>query len=71
MGDDVVDLSVMREAGVAVTVPEAPFSLRRSADWITRAGGGRGAVREVADWICFLRTGDTSFGFSGIEREDR
>lgn len=71
MGDDVVDLSVMREAGIAVTVPEAPFALRRSADWITRAGGGRGAVREVADWICFLRTGDASFGFSGIGREDR
>ncbi|KGA93296.1 KdsC family phosphatase [Leptospirillum ferriphilum] len=68
MGDDVVDLSVMRSSGISVTVPEAPFALRREADWVTRAPGGRGAVREVSDWICFCRTGDSSFLFSGLRR---
>ena len=71
MGDDVVDLTVMRSSGVAVTVPEAPFALRREAHWVTRAAGGRGAVREVSDWICFCRTGDPSFAFSGIRRDDQ
>jgi 3-deoxy-D-manno-octulosonate 8-phosphate phosphatase (KDO 8-P phosphatase) len=66
-----VDLTVMRSSGVAVTVPEAPFALRREAHWVTRAAGGRGAVREVSDWICFCRTGDTSFTFSGIRRDDQ
>ena len=71
MGDDVVDLSVMWLSGVAVTVPEAPFALRREAHWVTQSAGGRGAVREVSDWICFCLTGDGSFAFSGIGREDR
>ena len=71
MGDDVVDLTVMRSSGVAVTVPEAPFALRREAHWVTRSAGGRGAVREVSDWICFCRTGDPSFTFSGLRRDER
>ncbi len=55
VGDDVVDLPVMRVCGLAVTVPEAPWCVRREADWVTRLPGGNGAVREIADWILLGR----------------
>lgn len=55
VGDDVVDLPVMRVAGLAITVPEAPWYVRREADWVTRLPGGNGAVREISDWILLGR----------------
>jgi len=51
MGDDVVDLPVLRRCGLALTVPEAPLAVRQSADYVTRAPGGRGAAREVCELI--------------------
>lgn len=68
LGDDIVDLSAMGLAGLAVTVPGAPFFLRKSADWVTRSPGGGGAVREFADWLCFLKTGDPTFHFRMLSR---
>ena len=51
MGDDVVDLPVMRRCGLAVTVPEAPEAVRLRAHMVTVAGGGRGAAREACEHI--------------------
>lgn len=68
LGDDVVDLSAMGRAGLSVTVPEASFALRSAADWVTRASGGGGAVREFSDWLCFAKTGDTTFHFRMFPR---
>ena len=51
MGDDLWDLSAFAQAGIRVTVPEAPERVRCAADWITEERGGNGAVREVADAI--------------------
>lgn len=51
MGDDVMDLPAMRHCGFRATVPEAPELVRQHADYITRAGGGRGAVREFCEYI--------------------
>jgi 3-deoxy-D-manno-octulosonate 8-phosphate phosphatase (KDO 8-P phosphatase) len=51
MGDDLLDLPPMTRAGVAVTVPGAPEEVRAASDWVTRAAGGRGAVREVCDLV--------------------
>jgi 3-deoxy-D-manno-octulosonate 8-phosphate phosphatase (KDO 8-P phosphatase) len=51
MGDDFVDLPVMRACGFACTVPEAPQEVRDVAHYVTRAGGGRGAVREACELI--------------------
>lgn len=51
MGDDVVDLPVMIRCGLAATVPEAPQVVRDRAHYVTRAGGGRGAVRELCERI--------------------
>jgi 3-deoxy-D-manno-octulosonate 8-phosphate phosphatase (KDO 8-P phosphatase) len=51
MGDDLLDLPPMTRAGLAVTVPGAPDEVRAASAWVTRAEGGRGAVREVCDLV--------------------
>jgi 3-deoxy-D-manno-octulosonate 8-phosphate phosphatase (KDO 8-P phosphatase) len=51
MGDDVIDLPVLRRCGFAASVPEAPALVRQNAHYVTRAGGGRGAVREFAEFV--------------------
>jgi 3-deoxy-D-manno-octulosonate 8-phosphate phosphatase (KDO 8-P phosphatase) len=60
MGDDVIDLPVLRRCGLALTVPEAPLPVRRHAHYVTAARGGRGAVREACEFIMqFQGTLDT------------
>lgn len=51
MGDDVIDLPVLRRCGFAASVPEAPAVVRKHAHMVTGARGGRGAVREFAELI--------------------
>ncbi len=51
IGDDLVDLPVMRRCGLPVCVPAAPALMRKHADYVTRLEGGRGAVREVCEMI--------------------
>jgi len=51
MGDDIVDLPPLRRCGLALTVPEAPPEVLARAHYVTRAGAGRGAAREVAELI--------------------
>lgn len=51
MGDDVIDLPVLRRCGFAASVPDAPALVRQHAHYVTRAGGGRGAVREFAEFV--------------------
>ena len=51
MGDDVVDLTVMRHVGMAISVPEAPLLVHKHAHYITQRNGGHGAVREACEMI--------------------
>jgi 3-deoxy-D-manno-octulosonate 8-phosphate phosphatase (KDO 8-P phosphatase) len=51
MGDDWVDLPVLTRCGLAVSVPEAPEAVKSRVHYVTRAGGGRGAVREACELI--------------------
>jgi 3-deoxy-D-manno-octulosonate 8-phosphate phosphatase (KDO 8-P phosphatase) len=51
VGDDLVDLPVMKRCGLAVAVPDAPALVRRQAQYVTRARGGHGAVREFCEII--------------------
>jgi len=51
MGDDIVDLAALKRAGVAVAVPNANEEARAMADYVTKAPGGCGAVREVVELI--------------------
>jgi 3-deoxy-D-manno-octulosonate 8-phosphate phosphatase (KDO 8-P phosphatase) len=51
MGDDVVDLCVMRHVGLAITVPESPQLVREHSDYVTQRSGGHGAVREACELL--------------------
>jgi 3-deoxy-D-manno-octulosonate 8-phosphate phosphatase (KDO 8-P phosphatase) len=51
VGDDIVDLGALQRAGVAVAVANAVEEVKAIADYVTRAGGGHGAVREVVELI--------------------
>jgi len=51
VGDDVVDLPVLKRAGLAVGVGDGHPALRRHVHYWTRAHGGSGAVRETIELI--------------------
>ena len=51
MGDDIVDLPVLRRCGLAITVPGAPEPVHSQVHYITRAPAGRGAAREACELI--------------------
>jgi len=51
MGDDVVDLDIFKRVGFAATVADADPSVRPYVDLVTKAEGGRGAVREVINLL--------------------
>jgi 3-deoxy-D-manno-octulosonate 8-phosphate phosphatase (KDO 8-P phosphatase) len=51
MGDDLVDLPVLRQAGLSICVADSWPELISRIDMVTAALGGQGAVREVADFL--------------------
>jgi 3-deoxy-D-manno-octulosonate 8-phosphate phosphatase (KDO 8-P phosphatase) len=55
IGDDLQDLPVLKRCGLAATVPGAPALVRRHAHYVTRAGGGGGAVRELCELIMYAQ----------------
>jgi 3-deoxy-D-manno-octulosonate 8-phosphate phosphatase (KDO 8-P phosphatase) len=51
VGDDVVDIPLLRRVGLAIAVQDAHSLVKRHAHWTTANPGGRGAVREVCELI--------------------
>lgn len=51
IGDDVVDLPIMRQVGFSIAVANAVSQVKTHADWITTLPGGNGGVREACDYI--------------------
>jgi 3-deoxy-D-manno-octulosonate 8-phosphate phosphatase (KDO 8-P phosphatase) len=51
IGDDLPDVPLFNRCGLAVAVPAAPAAVRARAHYVTRRGGGEGAVREVCELI--------------------
>lgn len=51
VGDDVVDIPLLRRAGLAVAVADAVADVKPFAHLVTTRAGGRGAVREVIELI--------------------
>ena len=51
VGDDLPDLPVMKRCGLAVAVANAVDSVKSAAHYVTRASGGRGAVREFCELV--------------------
>ncbi|HEX4023791.1 MAG TPA: HAD hydrolase family protein [Steroidobacteraceae bacterium] len=55
VGDDLPDVPLMSQAGLAVAVADAHPAALAVAHRRTRAPGGHGAVREVCDWLLAAR----------------
>jgi YrbI family 3-deoxy-D-manno-octulosonate 8-phosphate phosphatase len=51
VGDDVHDVALMREVGLPIAVADATELPRQASRYVTRLGGGRGAVREVCELL--------------------
>ena len=51
VGDDIVDLALLKRAGVAIAVANAVEEAKAAADFVTKAPGGHGAIREVCELI--------------------
>ena len=51
VGDDIIDLPVMKRAGFSAAVADAVEEVAERADYVTKKPGGRGAAREVAELI--------------------
>ncbi|MDP0588893.1 MAG: HAD-IIIA family hydrolase [Candidatus Endonucleobacter bathymodioli] len=56
VGDDVLDLPVMKEVGLAVAPGDAHFLAQKYAHVITTAASGQGVAREVAELLVGART---------------
>src|SRR5262249_44983956 len=51
MGDDVLDLPVLGRAGLAAAPADASAEVRERVHWVSKAGGGHGAARELIESI--------------------
>lgn len=51
VGDDVIDLPVMRRVGLSIAVRDAEPLVKEHAHWITPRHGGRGAVRDACEMM--------------------
>lgn len=51
VGDDLPDIPLMHRAGFSITVPNARPIVKKEAAWISKAEGGKGAVREICEMI--------------------
>jgi len=51
IGDDLIDLPILKRVGFAAAVPNAMEEVKEHAHFITSKTGGRGAVRELCDLI--------------------
>lgn len=50
-GDDLPDLPILSRVGLAITVANAPKIMQEHVHWTTQNKGGKGAAREVCDFI--------------------
>ncbi|MFW2439691.1 MAG: 3-deoxy-manno-octulosonate-8-phosphatase KdsC [Arenicellales bacterium] len=55
VGDDVVDLPIMLDVGLAVTVPQGHNLVKQHAHWTTRNEGGAGAARDVCELLMYAQ----------------
>ncbi len=51
MGDDIIDLPVMRRVALALTVPNANAEVSKIAHWTSARPGGNGAAREACELL--------------------
>ncbi len=58
-GDDWIDIPVLDRVGLSVSVSDADELVQKRVHWVTRRGGGTGAVREICDLILKSKELDT------------
>ena len=51
VGDEMIDLAVMKRSGLSAAPADGSLEARSVADYVTKAGGGRGVVRELAQFV--------------------
>ncbi len=51
MGDDLVDLAVMKAVGCPISVADAVIPVQEASVYVTSKLGGQGAVREICDLL--------------------
>lgn len=51
IGDDVIDLPILSRVGFAASVPNGHPDVLSRVHYVSKAAGGRGAVREICDFI--------------------
>ncbi len=51
VGDDIIDLPVMRQVGLAIAVANAREDVKRESHLVTEHKGGDGAVRDAVEYI--------------------
>lgn len=51
VGDDLVDLPVMKQVGLAIAVQDAHPMVKQHAHWVTEHAGGLGAARDTCELI--------------------
>ena len=56
VGDDIVDIELLKYVGLSIIVPNSNYILTKlEFDWITPRNGGYGAIRDVCDLIYYSR----------------
>ncbi|MBE8222129.1 MAG: HAD-IIIA family hydrolase [Bdellovibrionales bacterium] len=58
MGDDIIDIPVMKKVGLSVAVQNAQNAVKEIADYVTPLYGGEGAARELCDLILSFKNMD-------------
>ena len=51
LGDDLIDLPVLRRVGLAACPSDAPTDVKRAVHYVSSLPGGRGVLRDVVDRI--------------------
>ena len=56
MGDDLPDITPMQKAGLACAPSDAVEEIKKIADYVTAAEGGRGCVREIVEKVLRIQS---------------
>ncbi|MBE8162812.1 MAG: HAD-IIIA family hydrolase [Bdellovibrionaceae bacterium] len=69
MGDDIIDIPVMKEVGLSIAVQNAQNAVKEIADYVTPLYGGEGAARELCDLILSFKKLDPEALVETLEKE--
>ncbi|MCK6595399.1 MAG: HAD hydrolase family protein [Bacteriovoracaceae bacterium] len=55
MGDEFIDVAILKRVGFAATVPNSSVEIQEAAHYVTKREGGNGAAREVMDMVRYAQ----------------